>query len=301
MRLVVTGAEGFLGGHVTELAQEAGHQCLGLVHSEPGPAQQRVELLDTGATAEVVRGAGPGAVIHLAGVAQRRAVELERAVREEVAMARNVLEAVTGLRHERPVLFVGSAAEYGDPGPEPVREDREPAPLSAYGRAKAAAFHAVMGSRAGPAAHPLWARPFNLLGPGQGPAGPVANWARQLAGAGAGKLELRVGSLDVVRDFLHVRDAARALVALAVGEAPAGTVVNVCSGVGVRLGDALDELVSLSGREVSVREDPGLVSPDAPPVVVGDPSRLRALIGPQEPVPLRSALAEVLESWPAAS
>jgi len=105
-----------------------------------------------------------------------------------------------------------------------------------------------------------------------------------------------------VRDFTDVRDVVRAYWALLDMEmkSPAArpdTVYNVCSGRGVRLGDLLDRLISLGGVKVEVRQDPGRYRPSDIPVLVGDPSRLRAATGWEPRIPLDRTLGDLLADW----
>jgi len=75
------------------------------------------------------------------------------------------------------------------------------------------------------------------------------------------------------------------------------TVYNVCSGRGVRLGDLLDRLLALAGVEVEIRPDPGRCRPSDIPVLVGDPSRLRAATGWEPRIPLDRTLSDLLADW----
>ena len=112
----------------------------------------------------------------------------------------------------------------------PLRESDPLAPLSRLRRGEMRArarLHASAALNGG--VRVIWARAFNHVGPGQGPDAPVAQWARQVAEAElAGGGTLRTGALDVVRDFLDVRDVADAYLALV--RSPAEGAVNVCSG-----------------------------------------------------------------------
>ena len=63
------------------------------------------------------------------------------------------------------------------------------------------------------------------------------------------------------------------------------------------LGDLLDRLVALGGVEVEIRQDPGRFRPSDIPVLVGDPSRLRAATGWEPRIPLDRTLADLLADW----
>ena len=71
----------------------------------------------------------------------------------------------------------------------------------------------------------------------------------------------------------------------------------MCSGRGVRLGDVLRQLVVLAGVDVEIRQDPGRVRPSDIPVLVGDPSWLRAATGWEPRIDLDRTLRDLLEDW----
>jgi GDP-4-dehydro-6-deoxy-D-mannose reductase len=125
------------------------------------------------------------------------------------------------------------------------------------------------GLAAGPPLEVMVARVFNPIGPGlpasqafgrfahQLHAGTAAAAARQRP-ADSAPLTLTVGDLDARRDFIDIRDVARAFVALA-ERGRAGTVYHVGTGRSRRVGDGLDALIRLSGRPVRVDADPSLM------------------------------------------
>ena len=112
----------------------------------------------------------------------------------------------------------------------------------------------------------------------------------------AGRLaRLEVGNLDVVRDFTDVRDVVRAYRLLALSGQP-GEIYNLGSGLGTRIADALEYLRSLARVPVEVFVDPARVRPVDQPMLVADPSKLKAAVGWQPQYPIQSTLADMLES-----
>ncbi len=71
---------------------------------------------------------------------------------------------------------------------------------------------------------------------------------------------------------------------------------NVASGTGVRLSDALDTLIRVSGLEITVERDPARMKPADVPFSVGSPARLTELVGPLELMPLEQSLGDVYRS-----
>jgi GDP-4-dehydro-6-deoxy-D-mannose reductase len=283
--LLVTGAGGFVGAHV--LAQG---RAVGLdVRATAG------DLRDPVVVDEQIRRARPLRVIHLASRA-RRPRDPWLTLGEEIAVSGALLASLDAHVGDCCLLVAGTAAQYGRGAKRPLREADATEPVSAYGAVKCVLERALTTAPLTGGVRVIWTRSFNHVGPGQRVDAPVAGWARQIAAAehdGGGVL--RTGRLDTIRDFLDVRDVANAYLALV--QADAEGVVNVCSGVGVRMHELVDVLLELAGTELRVEHDPALHRPHDPPHIVGDPARLRELTGWRPRVELRQSLEDVLAEW----
>jgi GDP-4-dehydro-6-deoxy-D-mannose reductase len=139
------------------------------------------------------------------------------------------------------------------------------------------------------------ARLFFVIGPRK--VGDVcSDFARGVVAVENGRSDcLRVGNLAAIRDFVDVQDAVRGLWLLAEKGLP-GEVYNICSGVGHRVQEVLDILISMAARPMLVERDPHRMRPSEEPVVVGDNSKLRAL-GWEPKIPLPETLAAILNFW----
>lgn len=279
-QVLVTGASGFVGGHLVDRALGRGLR----------PVAAAGDLRRPEVARRAVAQAGPSGVVHLASAAAPGTVG---ALADDALMAANVLAAVADIAPETPVLVAGSAAQYGMGSTHPMPEDHALAPVGAYGASKLALERACLSHRP---PRVIWARSFNHVGPSQPVTAPVAAWARQVAEAErGGAARVRTGRLDVVRDLLDVRDVADAYLALL--ESAAEGPVNVCSGRPLALSAVIDRLAALSTAEVTVELDPALVRAVDPPCVVGDPARLHALTGWRPAIDLEESLLDVLEEW----
>jgi GDP-4-dehydro-6-deoxy-D-mannose reductase len=141
-------------------------------------------------------------------------------------------------------------------------------------------------------------RPFSHIGPGQSDRFSLASFARQIAEieAGCRAPVVRVGNLDARRDFLDVRDVARAYV-LALTRGEPGAVYNIASGAAVRIGAALDLLLGLSPLPIEVVRETGRLRPADVPLLVGDSARLRAATGWEPTIPFARSLRDLLDWW----
>jgi GDP-4-dehydro-6-deoxy-D-mannose reductase len=281
--VLVTGADGFVGRHVLERGRLSGLT----VRPSEG------DLREASVADELVGAAAPRAVVHLAA-APRGGDDPWLALADDLAMAGAVLRAVGLHAPGAPVLFPGSAAQYGLGEPRRLTEDDPTAPVSAYGASKCILEQAVTGPLRG-GVRVIVARSFNLIGPGQKTDAPAAQWARQAAAAeGNGDGTLRTGNLEIVRDYLDVRDIADAYLALV--RSPAEGIVNVCSGVPVPMRRVAELVVERSTVPLSIEHDPALARGVDPPFIVGDPTRLHDLTGWSPQLALDQSIADLLDA-----
>src|SRR4051794_14523536 len=199
--LLLTGAGGFVGRHLGERARGRGLA----VHAAEG------ELGDAARVDALVARLRPAAAVHLASARTRAAGGAWAWLAGDVALTGALLGAFARHAPGSSVLIPGSAAQYGMGANRPLREDDPLPPGSAYGAIKCVLETAATAAALCGEVRVIWARSFNHVGPGQRPDAPLAAWASRLAAAErAGGGVLRTGRLDVVRDFLDVRDVADA-------------------------------------------------------------------------------------------
>lgn len=296
MRALVTGAGGFVGRHLVSHLEAEGDEVSGLDRRGPGG----VDVTDPGALRAAFSRAEPEAVYHLAALTHVGASwdDPARVLRVNAEGTLNVLRASVELGVRR-VLVVGSAEEYGRVAEAdlPLREDAPLRPLTPYGVSKVAASFLALQAFLADGLGVVRARAFNHAGPGQSDRFLIAALARRVVGAEErGDGEIRVGSLDAVRDLLDVRDVVVAY-RLLVERGDAGEVYNVCSGRGRRVAEVAAALAGLARRPLRLTVDPTLLRPIEVPRLVGDPTRLRAVTGFEPRWRLEDTLADVLADW----
>lgn len=299
MRVLVTGADGFVGTWLSDHLREAGDEVYQAVgHHGEDRRTRSLELADAAAVRDVVAWAHPDAIYHLAAVAfgPDASADVGHALDITVRGTAYLLEAASGL-DPRPLVMIPSSAEvYGSAGERRLNERAPIAPVNRYGATKAAQETLALAYHRAGVLPVVVARAFNNIGPGQRESFVVPAFAMQLArtAAGTGSPELLVGNLDAQRDFIDVRDGVRAYRLLVAGR-HAGQPVNVASGRAVAIREVLDALIALSGLSVSVVVDPGRLRPSDVPVVFGSNALVRRLTGWRPRIPLGQTLRDVWE------
>jgi GDP-4-dehydro-6-deoxy-D-mannose reductase len=295
MRALITGAAGFVGGHLSSLAAARGAEVI-------GPPREELDLLDADAVRALVADARPDAVFHLAALASvgdswRSPAET---LDNNMHATLNLLEGMRASAPDAVVVVAGSGEEYGPVPAErlPVVESEPLRPQNPYAVSKAAAdllagFYAdAHGLRV------VRTRAFNHAGPAQSESYVIAAFAKQIAEAeraGLDELVLETGNLEPRRDFTDVRDVVRAYWLAAERGEP--QIFNVCSGVSVRVADILARLAALTELRVEQRTDPSRLRKHEVMDIRGSHERLTAATGWRPEIPIERTLADTLDWW----
>ena len=308
LRVLITGITGFAGSHLAEHLVSRGDEVHGLAHERPpfknlGAIQERLRIHEGDITSlEDLQGALAGsradAVVHLAGMAVPTLASKDpvAAVRVNVLGTATVLAALE--RHPRTRFVLASSADvYGAPDRIPVDEEAPVRPTNVYAATKVAAEAVTRELAARHAAPVVILRPANQNGPRQHPGLAASAFAKQIAEAEAGLAEpvVRHGRLDAERDFLDVRDMARAYAA-ALGLGESGT-FNVGTGHAVAIAEILDTLIGLARIPVRAELDPTRVRGGDPTRIALDATRFRQKTDWSPRIALADSLRDTLEHW----
>lgn len=299
MKILVTGATGFVGRWLVADLVAAGHEVL------PSGAAGRVDVTDRAAITAEIRAVRPDAIAHLAGVAYApdASHNPSQALAVQVGGTLNVVHGLAALGGPRILLISGSSEVYGAPNPAdlPLRETAPITPRGVYGMTKVAQEAVGLESGLALGLRVVVTRSFNHTGPGQRTDFAIPAFAaRILAARAAGTDSIRVGDIDVRRDISDVRDVVRAyrlLLELAEdrGTSDHGLVVNVASGTSIAMRDAISAMSRQAGYEIRPSVDPDLIRTGEPAEIRGDPTRLRALVGWRPEISLARTLGDVVE------
>lgn len=291
--VLVTGADGFIGSHLTEALVRAGcrvrafvlynsFNTWGWLDHSPAEVRDALDVFvgdvrDPNGVRTAVRGCD--VVFHLAALIgiPYSYHSPDTYLDTNVKGTLNLLQAATELGIER-VVHTSTSEVYGTAQRVPIDEAHPLNAQSPYAATKIAAdqfalaFHRSFGT---PVA---LARPFNTYGPRQSARAVIPTVITQIA---AGRDTIRLGALHPTRDFNFVADTVAGFLALAEADAAVGEVVNLGSGFEVSIGDTVRLIAEVMGREVRVETDGQRLRPSASEVerLLCDNRRARAMTG----------------------
>ena len=286
-RALITGLEGFTGRYLAETLQTAGYEVFGTSHGDPTESRGRfpVDLCDREQVQRMAEELRPDLVAHLAAVSFVAHGDVDAIYRVNIMGTRNLLESLASLnRPPRAILLASSGNVYGNAPVEVIDESVPPAPANDYAVSKLAMEYMAR----------LWmdrlpiviVRPFNYSGIGQAPQfllpKIVGHFQRR-------ERVIELGNMDVERDFSDVRTVAEVYAAL-LQKAPAGEIVNICSGRVHSLRQVLAMMAEIAGYPIEARVNPAFVRANEVRRLQGNPARLHRLLGSLRHIPLQETL-----------
>ena len=295
--LAITGANGFVGPHVAQLARRAGMRVWAAAR-EAEPVGRLAPFCDTYHTADLTLEwpfpTGVDAIVHLAGLAAvgRSFSEPQRYLQVNSSIMTVMCESLLSRSEAARVVVVSSGAVYAPPTQGlAVDETHALTATSPYAVAKMLVeTQSEYYSRRG--VDTVVARPFNHIGPGQGPGFLLPDLTQKLRAAAPGE-PLQTGNLSTARDYTDVRDVAAAYLTLATAESHEHATYNVGSGqshTGVEMLGAIASALDVPVPPTSV--DAGLLRPGDVADIRGDASRLRDEFGWAPTIDWHSSIAD---------
>ena len=295
MRALITGADGFVGRWLRRHLEAAGDEVV----AAGGPrsaSEIRLDVTDIDAVKSLLQSAQPEVIYHLAGIAHgpTAAASPFEANRVSVGGTAILLTAVSTLANPPTVLVASSAEVYAPLQKAIALPETHPLdPPTIYGATKAGQEMVAKAIARTFGIPIVITRSFNQIGPEQREDFVAVAFALQLARVAAGLAEptISVGNLEPRRDFIDVRDAVVAFRALM--QTRQTGIFNVASGRAITVRQLLDQLIELSGVDVTVTVDPSRVRAVDTTYLSGDATRLKHATGWTPTRTLRETLTDI--------
>jgi nucleoside-diphosphate-sugar epimerase len=299
MRLLVTGAHGFVGRQCLRPALETGFEVHGVLHSREHPESHlaqlpvkwhRADLLSPGEADSLIREISPSHLLHAAWFMAHHDHRTSLLNFDWLIASARLALAFGRCRTHQRLVSVGTSAEYASTDEVIVENVSPESPTTLFGEAKLLAHRTIetMGRRLDFSA--ATARIFGVYGPYEDPKRIVPRACLSFSAGKSGEFS----DVCAIRDVMHVEDAGRALIALlnAKIEGPC----NICSGQAARMVDVIEMVAEISGFPHLFRSRALSYCAEDPPKICGDNSRLRS-IGWEPTVPLFEGLARTFAWW----
>lgn len=267
MKIIVTGADGFIGSHLVEELVIRGHEVKAFVQYNSFNSWGWLDKCDPSVRGqfEVVSGdirdsygvknaiKGCEAVAHLAALI---AIPFsynspDSYVDTNIKGTLNVLQAARELQIKR-LIHTSTSEVYGSAKFVPITEDHPLQGQSPYSATKIAADQLAFSFFNSFDLSVVTLRPFNTYGPRQSARAVIPTVITQIAN---GQKEIKLGSLQPTRDFSYVKDTVKGFIAAIESNKGAGEVVNLGSSFEISIGDTARLIANLMGKEVSLSLD----------------------------------------------
>ena len=285
MRLLLTGADGFTGIHLTDAASKAGYDVYPL----------KSDLSDAGALLEEVARIAPTHVIHLAGISAVTHADQQEFYKVNLFGTLNLLDALQKSKNQiQKIILASSANVYGNTstGSDSIREDLCPMPVNQYAMSKLAMEYMARSYLDNLSI--IFTRPFNYTGVGHDTRFVIPKIIEHFK-KNAPVIEL--GNMTVQREYNDVRNICDIYLAL-LEQGQAGEVYNICSGRTSSLNLVMTELRRLTGQAMEIRVNPTLVRKNEIEVLAGNSEKLEKCVGKVNWKPLADTLHWMLEKTP---
>jgi UDP-glucose 4-epimerase len=278
-RVLVTGADGFIGSHLVERLVLEGAEVrafcfynpqgsLGWLDESTPDVREALDvrlgdIRDPGFVMDAVRGCE--VVLHLAALIAipYSYIAPESFVSTNVVGTLNVLEAARRIGVER-VVHTSTSEVYGTPEELPIRETHPLRAQSPYAATKVAADQLALSYGLSFGVPVMVLRPFNTYGPRQSARAVVATILTQLI---SGRTEIQLGRLDTRRDLTFVTDSVDGFIRAAARPGLEGMVIQLGTGDSASIQELFDLAQSVAGTQATIRQDPRRLRPDASEVL----------------------------------
>jgi len=307
MKILVTGAEGFIGSHLTELLVEKGYSVKAFVRYnftnnwgwlESSKYLKDIEIYtgdvrDYDSVYDAMKDVD--VVFHLAaliGIPYSYISPLAY-IKTNTEGTYNILEAGRKLGLDR-IIVTSTSEIYGTAQYVPIDEKHPYNPQSPYAASKASADHLALSYYRSFGTPVTIIRPFNTYGPRQSARAIIPTIVTQIL---SGKTQIKLGNLEPTRDLNYVKDTANGFVTVGLHEKTIGDVYNIGSGREISIGELAQKIMDLLGRNVEIVQDEQRVRPDKSEVerLLCNADKAKALTGWEPKYTLEEGLNETIE------
>lgn len=316
-KYLITGFSGFVGYHFISYLNSVVNEkvsVLGLDIVEPYDYKdwnfinlditfRTVNILDIDEIDHLIHEYKPDYILHLAAFSSvgKSWEDPAGCFKNNTGIFLNIVESIRKNNLKCKVLCIGSSEEYGfvESKDMPISEDLNINPSSPYAVTKVAQEGLSKCYAAKYGMDINLTRSFNHIGPRQRDIFVVASFCKQVAQAfidGKKRFNMMTGNLNVIRDFLDVRDVVNAYYRILQNGRP-GELYNVCSGSGYPLSEIIKLLEKISGISITTTTNPDYIRPNDMPVIIGSNKKIMEDTGWMPEIKIEQSLTDIFNYW----
>ena len=312
MKALITGISGFAGSYLAEFLLDKKYKIFGTFYdkstfSNLNGCMDKIEIFECDIRnynnlKKIIEKVRPDEIYHLAAISFVPTSLMNPKLTFDTNLygTLNLYQAVIEQKINPKILFVGSADEYGivNENDLPINENCPLQPVNPYSISKASADYLSHFYFKSYDLNIVRVRPFNHIGPRQSPEFVCSNFSKQIVEIEKGMKEpvIMVGNLEAKRDFTDVRDIVRAYW-LAIQKGKSGDVYNICSGKAVSIKEILDKLLSMSKKNIKVKQDLNRMRSSDIPILLGNSTKFWKQTSWEQGIPFEKTLRYILGYW----
>lgn len=273
-KILITGVTGFLGRYLADKLTGQGYEVVGISTKMADKSTYQCNLQDKMQIMKVVQDAQPDIVIHCAALSSVTRGEVLDYYINNVLATENLIEAVNTTPSVNRFLFISTAGVYGNQDCEVLTELLPPNPVSHYGYSKLICERLCTNNLTNPDMCTI-IRPFNIVGSGQNEDFIVPKLIRHFKVRAP---EIKLGNINTIRDYIDIYSACDIISELMISQESYGKIVNLCSGVGLSVGDLISRLEKISDHKIKVVVDEKFIRKNEVWKLLGDTEILQKCV-----------------------
>ena len=312
-KIFITGIDGFVGGHLINQFISQKYELFGtgfqfyddmITNINNNKVNiKKIDILNKSALTKFINEVKPDGIIHLAAQSQIPLSWSNTDLTFDVNIkgTNNLLRSVIDCQLEKiPILIVGAAAQYGHvkSNGQKITENDSFAPDNPYAVSKCSADLIAYQYSISHNLKIVRVRPFTHIGPGQKENFVCSEFAKKIVMIeyGLRKNVIKVGNIDIIRDFLDVRDVVKAY-QIIIENSLAGEVYNVCSGIGTSIKKILEILNNQSNKKLKIIVDKTKFRKNEALAIIGNNEKLKKELLWEPAYTLENTLKDILDYW----
>ncbi len=303
MKALITGANGFVGKHLSDLLQKKGFVVFAADLNKTKNNRInfiKIDITNKKQVSDLIKKVKPDYIFHLAAISSVKTCKDNPKLTQKINIGgtKNIMLACIENKINPKILITSYAYIYGIPKYLPIDESHPVNPINKYGKSKLEQENISLKFFKQDKLNVIISRSFNHIGPNQAVGFVCSDFAKQIAEIEKGltKPKIHVGNLNSKRDFTDVRDMVRAYLLL-IERGKSGEIYNLGSGKCYIIKEILKKLIAKSKSKIKIIEDKSLFRKFDIPALIVNNKKFVDITGWKSKINLDKSLIDILDYW----